>query len=99
MTTSLVQSITDEQIAEIEALYRETGADGFRMMAISCRTVESIISRLRAAERDAARLEWLESAWGGYTGRDGGFHLSVYMPSDAETLREMIDAAMKGDQQ
>ena len=62
-------------------------------------TLRAENERLRAAERDVGRMEWLESAWGGYSGRDGGFHLSVYMPSNAETLREMIDAAMKGEQQ
>ena len=62
-------------------------------------TPRMIGEALDAVIKDAERMEWLESAWGGYTGRDGGFHLSVYMPSDAETLREMIDAAMKVGQQ
>ena len=62
-------------------------------------TPRMIGEALDAVIKDAERMGWLESAWGGYTGRDGGFHLSVYMPSDAETLREMIDAAMKVGQQ
>lgn len=109
-TTSAVMSITDEQIAEIEALANDaapfdwgpdigmTHAETVYARSVGPDSILAIISRLRAAEKDVERMEWLESAWGGYSGRDGGFHLSVYMPSNAETLREMIDAAMKGEQ-
>lgn len=96
MTTAPIPSITDEQIAEIEN-YVNLYADPVIPPQVSYAEIAALIARLRAAERDAARMDWLESAWGGHSGRDGGFHLSVYMPSDAETLSEMIDTAMKGD--
>ena len=50
MNTKAVMSITDEQIAEIEALYCECDARG-RVVVIPCSTIESLISRLREADR------------------------------------------------
>ena len=69
MNTKAVMPITDEQIAEIEALYCECGAKG-RVAAIPCSTIESLISRLRAAEAklNTICVELPESLWAGDIG-------------------------------
>lgn len=91
MTTALVHSITDEQIAEIEA------ANGYCAMP----DVLALITRLREAERDAARYRWLrESMW--YVGPDNFFcgeggDMNDYENHNyrADTLDTAIDTAMQ----
>lgn len=81
--------ITDEQIAEIEVDGCYPTADEFR----------ALISRLRAAEMDAARYRWLREQ----DNDDFEFavvsspHFDVFA-SPAE-LDEAIDTAIKGDKQ
>ncbi|HCH0514897.1 TPA: hypothetical protein NKO46_003543 [Pseudomonas aeruginosa] len=63
MTTPIVQSISDERLAEVESQYI---GDRSRLdsTVILCGTLADIIARLRAAEADAKRYRWLcASAW------------------------------------
>ena len=53
MTTPLVQSISDEQLADSERLI----ADLEQFVCIG--SIAALISRLRAAEADAKRYRWL----------------------------------------
>lgn len=60
MTTTPVMSITDEQIAEIEEAAASKMSEGFLLVHnLSCYDILALISRLRAAERDAGRYRWL----------------------------------------
>jgi len=105
MNTKADMLITDEQIAEIEALYSECGASG-RMMTISCGTVESLIARLRAAEMDAARYRWLrKNVCMGHPSPEGSQYEDAYLVVTGYGYEESndltdaaIDTAMKGDQ-
>lgn len=109
-TTSPVMSITDEQIAEIEALASDAcqyaGQDWFTapdlsawfadddalfMAAASPFVVRALISRLRAAERDAARYRWLREDRGYFPEEEG--------LRGGDELDTAIDTAMKGEQQ
>lgn len=99
MTTNPIMSITDEQIAEIEACNVPICAD----------LASALISRLRAAERDAARYRWLREKGFGFSHDDGfaGISISKWGPAwmydekegFAEFADTAIDTAMKGDQQ
>lgn len=65
MTTPPVPSITDEQLAEIERhainiADRDSGATP----SISAEELAGLITRLRAAEADAARYRWLRGKFG-----------------------------------
>ena len=98
MSTNPVMSITDEQIAEIEGEAIEavqinwpTSISGARILAL--------ISRLRAAERDAARYRWLRERgdacqWMNIIRID----LDEFVCQE-NALDLAIDTAMKGDQQ
>jgi len=71
MTTSPVASITDEQLAEIEALSLEAEAfdwapdigmshsETVYACHVGPSVIRALIARLRAAEKDAARYRWL----------------------------------------
>lgn len=149
MTTQIVPSITDEQLAELEEQYRSEpipacrvcGSDlaissmgGGRPTTWNCSNeqaltssgkmdwdhyeksrfeqrrvgdsrVLALITRLRAAEKDAARYRWLrDSDW--YVGPDtveadeGGCRLLGYANenSAAEDLDKAIDTAMEQKQ-
>ncbi len=62
MTTPLVPSITDEQIAEIEEFCDgDWSADFEEVRGIKAGVLRALISRLRAAERDAERYRWLRN--------------------------------------
>ncbi len=58
MTTPLVPSITDEQLADLEKQ-----CEKFAGFAVSSKLVEQLISRLRAAERDAGRYRFIRSRY------------------------------------
>ena len=119
-TTSVVMSITDEQIAEIEAIANDAcqyaGEDWFKAVDLSAWFADddaqfmassspfvllALISRLRAAELDAARYQFLRdsgkfspSAFG------GGWALNCgYTRAQPGLLDSAIDAAMKGERQ
>ena len=55
MTTPTIPSITDEQLADLEQQ-----CDRFAGFAVNSTLVEQLITRLRAAERDAERYLWLK---------------------------------------
>lgn len=59
MTTNPVMSITDEQIAEIVRMNSELNELRCVVRYIRVDEVEALISRLRAAEKDAERYRWL----------------------------------------
>lgn len=86
MTTTPVHSITDEQIAEIED-------DGCYATAAE---FNAIIARLRKAEKDAARYQWLvkHSTYGIDSRQRPELTLSIYAPDHRDGLSAAIDAAM-----
>lgn len=107
MNTKADMPITDEQIAEIEALAFTTHASTADLFAYARETnpskILALISRLRAAEMDAVRwryardiltVEAIETAQSEF--------ISFGLPAaESESLRvdAAIDAAMKGEQQ
>lgn len=105
MTTTPVHSITDEQIADSERLMAE-----LERVAGNLPSVRALITRLREAEKDAARMEWLANAgdlivnlerWkdleNGQHYQSAGLSLSNGKLYAGKTLREAIDTAMQGD--
>lgn len=96
MTTSPVQSITDEQIGELEAICNEEYFDGSADMQ---ELILALISRLRAAEKDAGRYrllrlsDWNKSEFCVVRYPKGNIRLGTDCPSRAR-LDEMLDAAM-----
>ncbi len=137
MTTSPVMSITDELVAELEALAskatpgpwewdgREVDEEGYVyipecsylvgaicladnyegyhddcdfMAAANPSVIRALLAERAELNKDRQRLDYLESAYGGHTGHDGGFHVSLYLP-DKDSLREMVDAAMQSESQ
>lgn len=91
MTTKPVMSITDEQIAEIE---RFVGFGG-SFIKVKSSALTALISRLRAAEMDAARYRWLRE------GCDEKQSMATHIAAHLYGLEwdAAIDTAMKGDQQ
>ena len=62
MTTTPVPTITDEQIAEIEAVAEQANARGLRSGLITPQsTLLALIARIRAAEKDSERLNKLDA--------------------------------------
>lgn len=65
MTTRPVTSITDEQLAELERAALAKKSEGFLLVHnLSCNDMLALITRLRAAEADAARYRWLRGKFG-----------------------------------
>ena len=102
MTTTPVHSITDEQIAEIEQ--RASMGLSHYVHGVSSYAVISLITRLREAEKDAARMEWLasqcEMRYGHrdsaqYSADFGIFFMSDRASCRPDDLREAIDTAMQ----
>lgn len=114
MTTTPVHSITDDQIAEIEALAEDclefdwgpdvgmTHAETVYACSVSPSSVLAIITRLREAEKDAARYRWL---------RNEALNMPDLAPAvvitegsliqqclEGRDLDEEIDNAMQGEQ-
>ncbi|EOZ0486007.1 TPA: hypothetical protein ACGJRA_002421 [Pseudomonas aeruginosa] len=97
MTTPIVQSISDEQLAELDELTAKLAGedwwvdwDGSYAVTASPSNIQSLIARLRAAEADAQRYRWLRGfERGGITVRDLKSHLHV------EGLDAAIDEAME----
>ncbi|HEO1712397.1 TPA: hypothetical protein VAK88_006002 [Pseudomonas aeruginosa] len=61
MTTPIVQSISDEQLAELEGYSQHPAFLGDEDSAITMGELRGLIARLRAAEADAKRYRWLRS--------------------------------------
>lgn len=89
MTTNPVMSITDEQIAEIVRMNSELNELRCVVRYIRVDEVEALISRLRAAERDAERYQEMREV----VCDEKGVTPESY---DAEVDRIL---AMKGEQQ
>ena len=104
MTTPTIPSITDEQLAEIERQ-----CEKFAGFAVNSTLVEQLITRLRAAERDAERLDWMmqeQCVIQCQNGTSSPTVFNVYWPSLGEsqrywyaTERDAIDAAMTAMQE
>lgn len=92
MTTSPVMIITDEQIAEIEAACE-------RRFNYPAGDILTLISRLRAAERDAARYQFLRDSGNFSPSAFGnGWALNCgYTRAQPTMLDAAVDAAMKGE--
>lgn len=93
MTTTQVHSITDEQIAEIEALARAAHKSTVDLYLYANSMTPSllfaIITRLREAEKDAARYRWLRKS-------NGQPQRAVFLDSSTTyDMDEAIDTAMQ----
>lgn len=75
MTTSPVVSVTDEMIAELEAVAQSNDADCIEVHGISVGIVRAILAERAELKRDAERYRWLRDNWfqiyGESKGRDG----------------------------
>ena len=96
-----MNTITDDQIAEIEEAAARKSSEGFLLVHnLSCYGILSLIARLREAERDAARYRWLKDQ-GHFRAMSmdmGGNHSWIGMGravGKGPTVDEAIDAAMK----
>lgn len=58
MTTPIVPSISDEQLAELEKIVRYREPSYINQKIVNG-TIQGLIARLRAAEADARRYQWL----------------------------------------
>ena len=92
MTTPPVTSITDEQLAEIERFLGFGGS----MLKTKREAWEGVISRLRAAEADAARYRWLREQ----CGMSGSLTIAEVgswelIPWSGDDIDAAIDAAME----
>ncbi|EPJ4524343.1 TPA: hypothetical protein ACRMOY_003397 [Pseudomonas aeruginosa] len=70
MTTPIVQSISNEQLAELDELTAKlVGEDwwvdwgGSYTVMVSPSNIQSLIARLRAAEADAKRYRWIRKPY------------------------------------
>ncbi|HHZ8796676.1 TPA: hypothetical protein ACWMC5_005915 [Pseudomonas aeruginosa] len=68
MTTPIVQSISDEQLAELDELTAKLAGEdwwvdwgGSYAVTVSPSNIQSLIARLRAAEADVERLNKLDA--------------------------------------
>ena len=101
MTTAPVPSITDDQIAELE---RFLGFGG-KTLKVNTPPLRGLITRLREAERDAARYRWLrdqEALDNAICVLDCGEWVKPAMVialaySSAEQCDTAIDTAMQAD--
>lgn len=91
MTSKTTYEITDEQIAEIEAI----AENGCGIPEYLADDVVAIISRLRSAERDAARYRWLRDSGNFSPSAFGGWALNCgYTRARPRQLDEAVDSGM-----
>ncbi len=101
MTTPLVPSITDEQLIDLESQ-----CEKFSGFAVNSTLVEQLIYRLRAAEKDSERIDFISEhifKQCGIISRPSTNHKEVLnvwsaygiYPESAGTFRDAIDAAMQ----
>lgn len=91
MTTPIVPSISDEELAELEESFAPF--DGQQSMMI-----KGLIARLRAAEADAKRYRWLRGQFGVFNERitiPMGYVDDERRANLAAEADEQIDAAME----
>ncbi|MFV3387872.1 hypothetical protein ACNFCJ_21045 [Pseudomonas sp. NY15364] len=84
MTTPLVQSISDEQLAELERFLSFGGS----MLKVKSSAVSGLIARMRAAEADAKRYQYLKSRC------DDGFIVELENHVFQSMWDQTIDQAM-----
>ncbi len=90
MTTPIVPSITDGQLAELESSYEHA------YCTIPGSLIAALVLRLRAAEADAARYRWLirqswfQSAFDRFDPDDGGIQARFEREAD-----RIISASME----
>ncbi|HFH2583022.1 hypothetical protein [Pseudomonas aeruginosa] len=102
MTTPIVQSISDEQLAELEGYSQHPAFLGDEDSAITMGELRGLIARLRAAEADAKRYRWLRDS-GRLLGDSMDSHADYFFVVTAdgedvmwfEQLDSAIDAAME----
>lgn len=105
MTTQIVPSITDEQLAIIESLagaavanpgvYEDSEEEFELMSQIRPMNIAGLIERLRCAEKDAARLEWLDKQVEAYGFEDIHEGNRWVIDGPYRDLRHAIDNAME----
>lgn len=105
MTNPIVQSISDEQLAELDELTAKLTGDWWvdwdssYAVTASPSNIQSLIARLRAAEADARRYLHLRNSGMIAAGRVGRHSISIphYDTTDAERkeLDDFLDAAME----
>lgn len=88
MTTPLVQSISDEQLAELEQMASNEFFSDDNDACVMFGELRGLIARLRAAEADARRYRWIAE----HADVDCRGHAP---DADYNTLAERIDAAME----
>lgn len=86
MTTPIVPSITDGQLAELESSYEHA------YCTIPGSLIAALVIRLRCAEKDAARYRWLRDSGYLYSWTD--LHVCDEHRS-AEITDQTIDSAME----
>ena len=97
MSAGPVMSITDDQIAEIELDFQSARKLG-REAYIDMQDGEALIARLREAERDAARYQFLRESGKFSPSAFGGWALNCgYTRTRPSLLDAAIDDAMKGE--
>lgn len=84
MKTPIVPSITDEELASIEALSDYLKDYGCTQQVLSLQEVQGLTDRLRAAERDACRYRWLRDRAG-------------VLPEDCKTIWVLMDGCSMSD--
>ncbi len=98
MTTPIVPSITDEQLAEIEVYSNQSGFEDKDAAQLSVGELRGIIARLRAAEKDAARYRWIRGTENKVVltldGREED-HVECLESLSGESLDSAIDTAME----
>ena len=102
MNTKADMPITDEQIAEIEALAFTTHASTADLFAYARETnpskILALISRLRAAEMDAKRYRWLrKNVCMGCPSPEGSQYKDAYLVVTGygyEESEDLTDAAV-----
>lgn len=87
MTTPIVASITDEQLAELELVVSQA-EDDYPMKKLFM----ALIARLRAAEKDAARYRWLRK---GSENLKSRYWLPSVKSSGFQDIDDAVDTAME----
>lgn len=78
MTTPIVPSITDEELAEITAFTDDNYAADFEeVLGLKAGKLRRLVARLCAAEKDAARYRWIREQ---HNDAMGCTWVSVYHP-------------------
>lgn len=105
MSQTIVSSITDEQLEELEQHVNRVDHAGTDMVETDFNEQRALLARLRAAEKDAARYRWLAGqaeleSYGGCEYALPTVHAWLYKPGgepnqQMETFEEAIDAAME----